>query len=98
MKTEDQTDRQPQVAVVCDGANTCSSCGRKFTPRWLSGLKKWSSVCGNCGILNLARFMEDDSDPGMTLADISAGEQSGAFLRGLVKTNAKLSGSEGGKD
>lgn len=31
--------------------------------------------------------MEDDSDPEMTLADISAGEQSGAFLRGLVKTN-----------
>lgn len=65
----------------------CSSCGREFTPRWLSGLKKWSSVCSNCGILNLAHFMEDDSDPEMTLADISAGEQSGAFLRGLVKTN-----------
>jgi len=68
--------------------SSCSSCGREFTPRWLSGLKKWSSVCGNCGILNLARFMEDHSDPGMTLADISAGEQSGAFLRSLVKTNA----------
>ena len=62
----------------------CASCGRPFTPRWLSGLQKWSQVCGNCGVLNLARFMEDDSDPSATIADISAGEQSGALLRSLV--------------
>ena len=40
--------------------------------------------------------MEDDSDPGMTLADISAGEQSGAFLRGLVKTNVVMSDAPSG--
>jgi len=63
---------------------TCMTCKRQFTPRWLSGLKKWSRVCGNCGVLNLARFMEDDGDPRATIADISEGEQAGAFLRSLV--------------
>lgn len=33
--------------------------------------------------------MEDTDDPDATIADISAGEQSGAFLRSLVKTNAQ---------
>lgn len=66
----------------------CSSCERPFTPRWLSGLQKWSRVCGNCGVLNLARFMEDN-DTAETIAEISAGEQAGAFLRSLVKTNAQ---------
>ncbi len=64
--------------------SSCSSCGRLYTPRWLSGLQKWSKVCGNCGVLNLARFMEDNDAPDATIADISAGEQSGAFLRSLV--------------
>ena len=35
--------------------------------------------------------MEDNDAPDATIADISAGEQSGAFLRSLVKTNDKLS-------
>jgi len=64
----------------------------------MSRLKKWSRVCGRCGILNLATLMEETA-PEDTLAEISSGEQTGAWLRDMVKPNAKLrdAGESGGE-
>lgn len=73
----------------------CSACGCAFTPRFWTGIKKWSKVCLKCGTLNVARFLEE-VEPDATIAEISAGEQAGAWLRELVGPNTEAHGAAGG--
>lgn len=70
--------------IEASAAVPCSACGRPFKPRLLPQINKWTKVCCNCFTLCLAQFMEE-SEPGDSLADISAGEQTGAMLREIAR-------------
>jgi hypothetical protein len=74
--------------IMTEEQRQCAKCGDLFTPRWLSGIQKWSHVCVPCATLNLADFMEEEGEND-ELADISSGEQVGAWLRDLAKGNRK---------
>lgn len=61
----------------------CKTCGRIIRN---SPFPERATCCNRCALLNLARFMEDTSNPDATLHDISEGEQTGAWLRELANT------------
>ena len=58
---------------------TCTRCPNQFEP-----IRPTQRVCAHCAVLGMASLMEETS-PEDSLADISAGEQAGAYLRNLVK-------------
>lgn len=60
----------------------CEGCG-KLTKRRSSKLRDNFYRCPACCLRALANFMEAP-EPGDTLADISSGEQTGAWLRDIA--------------
>lgn len=68
----------------------CLSCGTPFVP-WLKSDNQPVLVCLPCGMLNLAGHCEHvEADD--TIADISMGEQNGAFFR-MIAAEARAGGT-----
>lgn len=74
MKAEDQSSLAASAGSRCDG------CGKPTEKEWSELFKRHFCRCAGCKLKALAIMVEEES-PGDTLADISRGEQLGAWLR-----------------
>ena len=83
---ENQNPKSNGKAVRSIACSACIGCGKQFNPDWLSAIKRWSRYCPVCSLLNLAQGLEY-VEPGDSIAEISSGEQAGAWIRSILPPN-----------